>query len=261
MPSRVVALWCWYHGGPFRGYQSQGPGVPTVQDTLISALRRAGLERNPVPCGRTDAGVHARMQVLSMRVVGGGEPSEIAARINAELPASVGVALVRPASPKFNAAWLSTGKVYRYVIGDAPGYAWKMSVERATLVSALRHFEGEHDFGAFHEHTSVRKFRRVTRLEVSGTERLVVRVAGDGFARFMVRTLIGAAVAVARGERTEAQLRAALADPTVADFHRLRAPPEGLTLEEVLYPPEVDPFSAEDRSAAAGVPRGLPFDA
>src|SRR5687767_14936972 len=94
--SRLVALWCWYDGGAFRGYQSQPVG-PTVQDTLMAALRASGLSRNPVPAGRTDLGVHARMQVGSMRIVENLPTSELAARINAHLPRSVGVAVARDA--------------------------------------------------------------------------------------------------------------------------------------------------------------------
>src|SRR5688572_6233230 len=131
-PSRIVAPWCWYHGGAFRGYQSQPVG-PTVQDTLMAALREAGFSRNPVPSGRTDLGVHARMQVLGMRVVEDVAPEDVAERLNAVLPPSVGIALSRPAPRKFHPQWQAQAKEYRYrlLLKDDPAwapYAWRVDV-------------------------------------------------------------------------------------------------------------------------------------
>ena len=80
----------------------------------MSALRSAGFERNPVPAGRTDLGVHARMQVLSMRVPTAISTNDIAPRLNAALPPDVGIALARDAPNKFHAQWQSKGKEYRY---------------------------------------------------------------------------------------------------------------------------------------------------
>jgi len=261
MPSRVVALWCWYHGDAFRGYQSQPVG-PTVQEVLIKALRAAGFERNPVPAGRTDAGVHARMQVLSMRVFDDGPLEAVAARLNAQLPPTLGIALIKPADRKFHAAWRASGKVYRYGLSTAreePG-TWKVAFDRGRLEQALGLMVGERDFGALHDPSSSRKARLIERVEVTERDgRVVVRVRGAGFARYQVRLMIGAAVAIARDEKPLSALEAALADPTRTDFHRLRAPADGLVLDEVLYPPEVDPFSAEERREGRGVPRRPPF--
>lgn len=259
MPSRVVALWCWYHGGAFRGYQSQPEG-PTVQDTLLTALRRAGLERNPVPSGRTDAGVHARMQVLSMRVVEEGlSPAEVAARINAQLPPTVGIACVRPAHAKFHAHWRSTGKEYRYRLGPAETpWRWRVQVDAARVGELLSLAVGTRDFSSFHDASSPVKARTLDAVStVETSEGLEVRLRGEGFGRFMVRLLVGAAVAVARGEAPEADYRAAL--DRAAPFPRFRAPAQGLVLWEVFYPPAEDPFSAEDRRLAPSVPGEPPF--
>src|SRR5438552_1997826 len=140
-PSRTVALWCWYHGGAYRGYQSQPQG-PTVQDTLVTALRSAGFSRNPVPAGRTDLGVHARMQVLGMRVVEDVAPQDVAARLNAQLPKDVGIAASRAAPRKFHPQWQSEAKEYRYrlLLSDdarwAP-FAWRIDVDPADVYAVL----------------------------------------------------------------------------------------------------------------------------
>ncbi|MBS1149239.1 MAG: putative tRNA pseudouridine synthase, partial [Myxococcaceae bacterium] len=113
MSSRITASWCWYHGGPFRGYQSQAQG-PTVQGELVAAMEAIGLEVGPVASGRTDLGVHARMQVVSFRVGDTLPASDIAALLNQRLPAGLGIAQVADAPRKFSAQWKATGKEYRY---------------------------------------------------------------------------------------------------------------------------------------------------
>lgn len=263
MPSRLVALWCWYHGGGFRGYQSQPQG-PTVQDTVKAALRAAGLSRNPVPSGRTDLGVHARMQVLSLRVVEGVPTEEIAARVSAALPKTVGVGLAKVAPPRFNAAWSASGKEYRYrlCLADDAAWgpsAWRVDVAPERLAELLRRAVGTRDFFAFHDKSSAQKPRTLREVEVveASGGRLDVRLVGDGFGRFMVRFLVGTAVGVARGEVPEERYLRALDEPV--PFDAPRAPPQGLVLWEVFYPRALDPFTAEERRLAPGVPGEPPF--
>lgn len=262
MPSRIVALWCWYHGGGFRGYQSQPQG-PTVQDTLKAALRAAGLERNPVPSGRTDLGVHARMQVLSLRVVEGVSAEEVAPRLNAVLPRGVGIARSREAPARFNAAWCANAKAYRYrlLLADEPAWAahaWRVDVDVARVAALLERAVGTRDFFAFHDKSSAQKPRTLRRVEVvERGGRVDVRLVGDGFGRYMVRFLVGAAVGVARGEVREADYQRALEAPV--PFDAPKAPPQGLVLWDVGYPRELDPFTAEERRLAPGVPGEPPF--
>ncbi len=258
-----MALWCWYHGGPFRGYQSQVKG-PTVQDTLRAALLRAGFSRNPAACSRTDLGVHARMQVLSMRVPAGEPPREaLGSLVNQELDARLGVACVRPAPRKFHAAWSATGKEYRYrlALGDAPGWescAWRVDLDPARLEALVPRLAGTRDFSAFHDPASPvrpRTLRSATVHRLS-EDLLELRLRGDAFGRYMVRLLVGAVVDVATGARSEAELDAGLA--TARHFRPTRAPASGLILWEVEYAPGLDPFAA-DRAAPPPLPPVPPF--
>lgn len=266
MPStKRVALWCWYHGGPFRGYQSQPVG-PTVQETLIAALRQAGFSRTPVAASRTDLGVHARMQVLSMRVVEDVELHDVAARLNAVLPPSVGVVMSRPVfHTSFHAAWSATGKTYRYrlALADDAAWApwsWRTDVDAAGLREVLALVVGTHDFAAFHDASSARKPRTIHRADVRqlGPSVLEVELEGAGFAKYMVRFLVGAAVDVARGEVPLETFRVALASGLRQRF--TKAPAQGLVLWNVAYPSQVDPFSIEERAAGLGLPPAPPFD-
>jgi tRNA pseudouridine38-40 synthase len=264
MPSKVVALWVWYHGEPFYGYQSQ-PGYPTVQDTVMNALRKSGMSRNPVPAGRTDRGVHARMQVLSMRVVEPLTTAEIQDRLNAALPKDIGVAACVEAPPKFHAAWSAIGKTYRYRLGRAlpaawAGAAWETSCDPTLLERALALAVGTRDFASFCEPRAPVRIRTLHSATVGvAGDVLDIALEGDAFGRFMVRGLVGAAVEVARGALSIEAFTAALDGRLRGGVAPIRAPAHGLTLWEVHYqngshpfglqpprnpPPEVPPFLA-----------------
>ncbi|MCU0698071.1 MAG: tRNA pseudouridine(38-40) synthase TruA [Myxococcaceae bacterium] len=246
----------------------------TVQATLKAALLKAGLERSPVASGRTDAGVHARMLVLSMRVLEGGPLDALPARINAHLPEDLGIALARPAPPHFNAQWRSRVKEYRYRLhrrGEAAWapFSWQVEVDAARVHEVLQRAVGTFDFSAFHDPSSAVKPRTVRSVEVAeGPDGLLdVRVRGEGFGRYMVRSLVGAAVAVARAEWSAEAFVAALSpehpaaalDSPERPSRRFRAPAAGLTLWNVEYDPPDDPFTAEERRRAMGLPLAPPF--
>jgi tRNA pseudouridine38-40 synthase len=261
-------MWCWYHGAHFRGYQAQGD-APTVQMAMRTAMRSAGLERSPVASGRTDAGVHARMMVLSFRLVDGGAIDQVPSRINTHLPGTVGVALAKEAPPHFNAQWRSRVKEYRYRLLAVDGspwapFAWRVDASAVQLRATLAKAVGTHDFSAFHDPSSVVKPRTVVSAEVveAGNGLLDVRLRGEGFGRYMVRSLVGAAVAVARGDWSDEAFEAALrcgGAPDDQPSRRFRAPAGGLTLWNVEYDAADYPFTAEERRAAQGVPRTPPF--
>jgi tRNA pseudouridine38-40 synthase len=235
----IVALWCWYRGAGFRGYQQQ-PGIRTVQGELLRAFAEAGLERNPVAAGRTDRGVSARMQVLSARVDREIPLETVASRLSAVLPEDLGVHLVREVPPKFHAAWSATSKEYRYALASSDAGDLHRLREVASLVPGTR------DFRVFHFKTSQARPRTVTAVEiVLEGDRVTLRFTGTGFARHMVRMLVGGMTAVARGEVTLDAFRAGLDELRM--FHCPTAPPEPLTLWSVGYPAEVDPFTPAER--------------
>lgn len=260
-------MWCWYHGAPFRGYQAQALG-PTVQQTLLEAMAKNGLHRNPVASGRTDAGVHARMQVLSFRLEGSLPLEELPARLNAHLPSSMGIALASLAPPHFNAHWRSLMKEYRYrlLLGDDPAwapYAWQVKVAPERLHEVLQLAVGAHDFSAFHAKRSAVRERSISSIEVVEPRPglLDLRVRGDRFGKYMVRYLVGGAVAVATGAWSKDAFAEALAGGAAVDRpgEVERALAAGLVLWSVEYPAADDPFPATARREARGVPRAPPF--
>lgn len=230
----------------------------------MQGLRAAGFSRNPVPAGRTDAGVHARMQVLVMRVVEPVAPEDVAARLNAVLPEDVGICLSRPAPPRFHPQWKAAAKEYRYrlALKDLPvwaPYAWRVEVDPKAVLEVLRGAVGTRDFWAFHDKSSGRALRTVREVRGSEVEDGIweLVLTGDGFARYMVRYLVGGAVGVARGEVSAHDYQRALAE--AVEFQGVRAPAAGLTLWEVYWPPGLEPFTAAERRLASGLPSGPPF--
>lgn len=240
-PFKIVALWCWYRGAEFYGYQQQ-TDRRTVQRELLRAFSAAGLSRNPVVAGRTDKFVSARMQVLSGRLERAIAPEELKARLNAVLPADLGIHLAREVKPGFHAAWSANSKEYRYTLRLEDAGELAVLKETAALIPGTR------DFKAFHFKTSEDKARTVNSVElIPSGEGLTLRFVGEGFARHMVRMLVGGMTAVAKGEVRMEHFRAGLFEQR--NFYCPTAPPEPLTLWSVGYPAEVDPFTAEERAA------------
>lgn len=238
---KIVALWCWYRGAEFYGYQQQQERR-TVQAELLKAFAAAGLSRNPVVAGRTDKFVSARMQVLSARLEPEIPAADVVPRLNAVLPGDLGIHLAREAKTGFHAAWSANSKEYRYTLRHDEVGELELLREAAALIPGTR------DFKAFHFKTSETKHRTVNSVELVPTaEGLTLRFVGEGFARHMVRMLVGGITAVSRGAVKLEHYKAGLFEQR--NFYCPTAPPEPLTLWNVGYPPELDPFTLEERAA------------
>jgi tRNA pseudouridine38-40 synthase len=250
-PYKIIALWCWYSGERFHGYQQQ-QGLRTVQKELLGAFLKAGLTRNPVVAGRTDKGVSARMQVLSCRLDRAVEVESVASRINEHLPPDIGIHLVREVrdvKPKFHAAWSSNAKEYRYVLPRAD------LGNRSLLEAAARLIPGTKNYKVFHFKTSETRLRTVTKVELFDSQTgVTISFQGEGFARYMIRMLVGAMTLVSSGGISLETMRLGLENQI--EFYCPTAPAEPLTLWNVGYPPACDPFTDEERSRFVW-PRGM----
>lgn len=244
-----------YDGSGFSGWARQ-PGRRTVQATVEEAMARLlGL---PEPlrltvAGRTDAGVHARGQVAHCDVPA--QAWEVAAdravrRLAGLLPPDVRVHAARRAPDGFDARFSALWRRYSYrVCDDFAGanplrrhdttvYARPLDVPLMNAAAAA--ILGEHDFAAFcRRRDGASTARHLLRLEwARQSEALAVAtVVANAFCHNMVRALVGALLAVGDGRRPPTWPRDVLAhgvrDPAVHV-----APPHGLCLEEVRYPPD-----------------------
>lgn len=235
-----------YDGTAYSGWQVQ-PGRPTVQGLLLAAARvLLGDGVRVTGASRTDAGVHARGQVVSIRGARAMPADVVGRALNARLPADVRVISCADADPDFDARRAARGKRYGYLIDNAPvatpwllRYAWHvpvpLDVER--MREALALLGGRHDFRAFcaaagrdHEPTCLVRALHVVRRRA----RIAVLVSADRFLHHMVRNVVGSALEVGRGARPPDWLAGVLASRD----RRLAgptAPAHGLTLLRVMY--------------------------
>jgi tRNA pseudouridine38-40 synthase len=161
-----------YDGSGFHGFADQ-PGVATVAGALAAALARAARLTGPPPlvcAGRTDAGVHARGQVVHVDLPdplptlrrGGGartmEAADLARALNRQLAPAVVVRRAEPAAGGFDARRSAVSRAYRYLIWSAPvpdpllaPFAWHVSdpLDLRRMEAASDTLVGEHDFRAF----------------------------------------------------------------------------------------------------------------
>ena len=261
-----------YDGADFSGWARQ-PGRRTVQevveDALVTVLR---VDEARVTCaGRTDAGVHARGQVAHVdapvaAVEAAGGPGALARRLSGVLPRDVRVTEVTPAPDGFDARFAALWRRYAYRVSDHPAGVdplrrhdvvdHRRRLDVAAMDEAAGSLLGEHDFGAFCRPragaTTVRTLLEHGWARVDGL--VVATVVADAFCHTMVRALVGAALAVGEGRRPPSWPAEVLAGRVRRPDVQV-APPHGLTLEEVRYPP-VEELAA--RTLAARRRRGEP---
>ncbi|MHB1543766.1 MAG: tRNA pseudouridine(38-40) synthase TruA [Gammaproteobacteria bacterium] len=257
-----VALGVEYDGRRFGGFQFQR-GIRTIQSELERALSDiADAPIRVLPAGRTDAGVHAREQVIHFDTHA--LRSTVAWRegTNSRLPQDVSVRWANEVPPDFHARRSALMRSYRYRILVCPSRpaleAGRVFWSRRTLdVEAMRAalvgLEGEHDFSAFRaagcqSHSSKRRLDRLA-LSVIGPE-IILEVSGNAFLYHMVRNLAGSLLEIGRKRQSRDWLRELL-----AGRDRTRAgptlPADGLYLWEIRYP---ERFGLEGSRRDACVP-------
>jgi len=195
---------------------------------------------------RTDAGVHALGQVVSIQTTSALAPPAVMGALNAALPPDVRVLAAADAPPTFDARRAAAGKRYAYLI-DAGRvavpllrrYAWHVpyALDANAIRCALATLRGRHDFSAFcaaagRDKDPVCVVRAVH--VVRRRQRIAVLISADRLLHHMVRVIVGSLVEVGRGAREPGWLAAALAsrDRTHAGP---TAPAQGLTLVRVVY--------------------------
>ena len=237
-----------YDGTDFRGFQRLAGGSRTVQGELERALRRLGWSEKSVrAAGRTDAGVHARGQVVAFEMDWGRPPERLGQALNAALPGDIAVHAVELAADGFHPRFSARRRRYRYTVRLASErdplrdrYVWQIwpAPDPGRWKDLARSVTGRWDFGAFGRAPAgaTHTVREVFRAEWEpglGTEWEFV-IEADAFLYHMVRRLVGAMVQVARGRRTPAEFAESLQNPQRRWAGGL-APARGLCLEAVLY--------------------------
>jgi tRNA pseudouridine38-40 synthase len=246
-----------YDGTNFSGWAAQA-GRRTVQgelETWIARVLRLSEPPRMVCAGRTDAGVHARGQVAHLDlapavITDGGD--DLARRLNPVLGGDCVVRAISVAPAGFDARFGAIWRRYVYRLSDAgvppdPLYRYQIAqlpneVDLARFNEEAVRLLGLKDFGAFCRRregaSTIRTLLELTGQRVaSGPMAGVIEctVRADAFCHSMVRSLVGALVAVATGQRDQKWL-AALTERAERESTIMVMPAAGLTLEEVGYP-------------------------
>jgi tRNA pseudouridine38-40 synthase len=228
------------------------PGRRTVQGVLQEALTT--LLRTPAEltvAGRTDAGVHATGQVAQLDVPSAwwrAEGGRVVRRLARLLPPDVRVLGIAAAPPAFDARFGALWRRYEYRITDRPSgpdplqrrhvLAWPRPLDDTAMATAAAQLLGLHDFAAFCKRRDTGTTIR-TLLDF-GVQRdgdlITCTLRADAFCHSMVRSLIGALLVVGEGRRPPSWPAEQLGGRQRAAA--TVAPPHGLTLVEVRYPPD-----------------------
>jgi tRNA pseudouridine38-40 synthase len=229
-----------YDGTHFHGWAFQ-PGLRTIEGVVRDALGVFPSFSELAVAGRTDAGVHALGNVVSVDVDGGPPAQRAAEALNAVLPDDVAVVLAEEVAPDFSARHSARSRSYRYRIWrrreSSPfeqrrSWWYPRPIDEERLEVAADLLVGAHDFRAF---TPTETQHQVFRREVTAAawhrhgDALVFEVTANSFLRHMVRTLVG----------TMLQLPPERIAPLLEGRARSEAgptaPPWGLYLTSVAY--------------------------
>ena len=243
-----------YDGTAYQGFQRQPAPQPTIQAAVERAIKAiSGQDVGIVAAGRTDAGVHAIGQVIAFEVEWKHEERDLLRAINARLPQDIALQRIWRAEgfhPRYDALWRQY--VYRLATVGARQpllnrQAWQLIGERLEVDAMRAAAElclGEHDFAAFGtapQQGSSNTVRRVHLARWESQERdygvlFSFRIRGTAFLYHMVRRLVGTMAQVGKGRLSVNDFEAILLS---RDLERAKAlaPPQGLALEAVGYPP------------------------
>ncbi|MGB9804947.1 tRNA pseudouridine(38-40) synthase TruA [Desulfofundulus sp.] len=247
---RNIKLTIAYDGTNYHGFQEQrGTGLVTVQEVLEKCLTRlAGREIRVIGAGRTDAGVHARGQVVNFDACGWPIPTErIVLALNGVLPGDIAALKAEEVSPEFHARYSALAKTYRYTIYNSriPSPFWRLysyfvprPLDVEAMSEAAKKLLGTHDFSSFQAAGSPVRNTVRTLFDVDvfreGDELVHLTFRGNGFLYNMVRIMAGTLIEVGLGKRDPDDIPFILAarDRTQAGP---TVPPGGLCLERVEY--------------------------
>ena len=250
-----LALIVEYEGTKYHGFQYQ-VNAPSIQEELEEAIARFTTERPRVKgAGRTDAGVHARGQVVVFDTTAKYSPKTFVGALNYYLPDEIAVKAAYQTGGDFDPRRMALRRRYRYTIvcGATPSPIMRRTSYHVTEPLNVRRMQrvarllvGRHDFARFAgppNRPGASTVREVYEVKVQRDGDIIsLDVEANSFLPRQVRRMAGALVEVGRGRMTSTDLRSMInGEPGGTVAHSL--PPQGLCLMNVTYdnfPPEVD---------------------
>ena len=244
-----IALGVEYDGTDFHGWQYQGD-VRSVQECLEKALSKVADHPVTVHCaGRTDTGVHAGGQVVHFETQAVRSARSWILGTNVNLPDDVCVNWMQEVPEDFHARFSAVGRHYEYLILNRPTRSaiWRRRavwqhhpLDDMSMHQAAQALVGTHDFSSYRALACQAKHpvRTIHRLVVGReADRVVIQVHANAFLHHMVRNIAGVLMTIGKGDQPVSWAREIL---ELRDRTRggVTAPPHGLYLTRVEYPPE-----------------------
>lgn len=236
-----------YDGSKYSGWQRLQDNIEKSIQGKIEILLSKLLEEEIqiIGSGRTDAGVHALMQVCNFKtskVLG----KDFIKDFNRYLPEDIKVIEFCEVDDRFHARYNAKKKIYMYRIDNSPfgnpfirKFAYhvdkKLDIEKMKEVSKI--FIGEHDFTSFSNSKSKKKssVREIYNIEFKITDDIIeIYFEAEGFLYNMVRMLAGSIIGAGLGQTSGEEVEELLTEKT-REKHRFTAPPHGLFLYNVEY--------------------------
>jgi tRNA pseudouridine38-40 synthase len=212
-----------YDGSRFLGLQSQKSSENTVIGKFVSALVNVGIFSKPVAAGRTDAGVHATYQPIAFDLppfwvenLSKFGADFLRTRLNASLAPYIYIKKLYGVNSDFHPRFDARKRAYRYVISTrispfcADYTAFAPSIDAAKIKSAIKLFEGEHDFSMFKKtgsetKSNVRRIFNAYAYEKDGL--FVMKFVANGFLRSQIRMMSSFLLKILDGTLGENELR------------------------------------------------------
>lgn len=237
-----------YDGTRYNGWQRAGNTSNTIQgkvEGVLSQMMEHAVEVHGA--GRTDAGVHAKGQVMHTKLNTKMTAKEVQAYLNRYLPQDIAVVSAKEMDDRFHARLQATGKryVYRVWTSDVPNvfsrkymYTVTEPLDLEKMQQAAVLLSGTHDYRAFCGNSRMKKgtTRTVDSIEIThkgGELRFVF--TGNGFLQYMVRILMGTLLEVGTGKRKVLDVQNLFKADAVRADAGYTVPPHGLILDEVFY--------------------------
>ncbi len=235
-----------YDGSRYQGWQRQANTDNTIQFILEWSIGKlVGYRVEVTGSGRTDAGVHARGQVASVRLSDDYDPDDLMAAINRYLPEDIRIIKVEQMPNGFNARKSAKGKKYEYYVDcrEKPDvfsrrycYHYPAKLDIEAMRDATEYLIGLKNFSSFTDDKNCEDpFRRITNIKiVRSGEKIRFTYYGTGFLYHMCRILTGTLLEIGNGKRDASKLPVVIAaeDRSLSGF---LAPARGLFLRKVYY--------------------------
>ncbi|MCB0327324.1 MAG: tRNA pseudouridine(38-40) synthase TruA [Bdellovibrionales bacterium] len=249
--NRTIALEIQYEGTRYCGWQRQ-ERQSSVQQCLEEAIQKVANEE--IVCfasGRTDAGVHARKQLVSFSLEScGARSSAFLTGVNQFLPEDIRVLVAQEVDVDFNAISQTYSKSYRFFLRSQArsevffrNYVWNVrdALDRKLMERASQIFIGKHDFSCFQTHKTERNnhVRTLERIDFGDCgDYFYIELQADGFLRHMVRALVGTLVDIGRAKMSILDCMNMI-ESRDRGFAGQTAPAHGLFLWDIFYHLEV----------------------